>query len=81
MTKEAFPLRQIDLRGTPCPLNFVRCSLAIERLSPNDSLQVEIDRGEPEQMVISGLQREGHLVEIIQTNSRWVKLKIICGIG
>ena len=45
----------LDLRGTPCPVNLVRCCLAIENLSFQDCLEVIIDRGEPEEMVISGL--------------------------
>ena len=79
MTSEPLSNSFIDLRGTPCPVNFVRCRLAIEDLSPEDCLQVYLDKGEPEEMVISGLQRDGHRVEIIQTNFNWVKLKIICG--
>ena len=81
MTSENSSNSLIDLRGTPCPVNFVRCRLAIEELSPKDCLQVYLDKGEPEEMVISGLQREGHHVEIIQKYSSWVKLNIICGIG
>ena len=81
MTSEHSSNSLIDLRGTPCPVNFVRCRLAIEELSPKDCLQVYLDKGEPEEMVISGLQREGHHVEIIQKHSSWVKLNIICGIG
>ena len=71
----------IDLRGTPCPVNFIRCCLAIEDLSIDDSLEVYLDKGEPEEMVISGLQREGHIVEVIQINSSWVKLKVTCAMS
>ena len=56
--------KQIDLRGTPCPINFVSCKLEIERLTVNDNLQVDLDRGEPEIMVLSGLKDEGHKIEI-----------------
>ena len=79
MTKRVFLLSEIDLRGTPCPLNFVRCRLAIEKLSPNDSLQVLIDRGEPEEMVISGLRNEGHHVKITYKDSNWIRLVVIKG--
>ena len=70
----------LDLRGTPCPVNFIRCRLAIEDLSPKDCLEVFLDIGEPEQTVINGLQREGHFVEVIQKESTWVRLMVVCGV-
>ena len=66
----------IDLRGTPCPLNFVRCRLALENLSPNDLLKVDIDRGEPELMVLAGLRDAGHNVEVVAEESNWLTLKV-----
>lgn len=54
---------QLDLRGTPCPLNFIRSKLALEKLDPGAWLQLELDPGEPEQMVASGLREAGHRVE------------------
>ncbi len=73
--------KQLDLRGTPCPLNFVRCCLAVEELEPNESLQVFLDRGEPESMVIPGLEDAGHLVEIIQEESSSISLLVRCSAG
>mgnify|MGYP003955342733 CR=1 FL=1 len=70
----------IDLRGTPCPINFIRCRLAIEDLAIDDYLEVYLDKGEPQEMVTNGLQNEGHLVEIIQNDSTWVKLMVVCGV-
>ena len=70
----------IDLRGTPCPVNFVRCKLAIEELSKEESLEVYLDAGEPEQMVVSGLKNEGFHVEITQRNTSWIKLMISSGV-
>ncbi len=71
--------QHLDLRGTPCPLNFVRCSLAIEDLSYNQSLEIYLDKGEPEDLVIPGLKEAGHVVEIIQKHSDWVKLMVFSG--
>ncbi|KEF42390.1 MAG: hypothetical protein ER33_05905 [Cyanobium sp. CACIAM 14] len=53
----------LDLRGTPCPLNFIRARLALEKLPAGGWLQVDLDQGEPEQMVGEGLRSEGHVVE------------------
>jgi TusA-related sulfurtransferase len=56
------PTAQLDLRGTPCPLNFIRSKLALEKIDPGAWLQVDLDAGEPEQLVASGLREAGHQV-------------------
>ncbi len=68
----------LDLRGTPCPVNFIRCKLALESLQAGDQLQVQLDRGEPEAMVIPGLQEAGHRVEVTAEEATWVALEITC---
>ena len=69
----------LDLRGTPCPVNFIRCRLALEALQPGDLLNVQLDRGEPEEMVIPGLREAGHRVEISDETSGWIVLRVVCG--
>ena len=69
----------LDLRGTPCPVNFIRCRLALEALQPGDLLKVQLDRGEPEEMVIPGLREAGHRVEISDDTSSWIVLCVVCG--
>lgn len=54
---------RLDLRGTPCPLNFIRTKLALERVAPGAILEVDLDRGEPEQLVTEGLVNAGHHVD------------------
>ena len=44
--------RSLDLRGTPCPVNFIRCKLTLESMQSGDCLKVHLDRGEPEAMVL-----------------------------
>jgi TusA-related sulfurtransferase len=56
------PEASLDLRGTPCPLNYVRARLALESLPPGSWLQVDLDSGEPEEMVTESLRGEGHQV-------------------
>ena len=70
------PAVQLDLRGTPCPLNFIRSKLALEKLDPGAWLQVELDAGEPEQMVASGLREAGHRVEAQAGEGGGVRLLI-----
>jgi TusA-related sulfurtransferase len=60
------PGASLDLRGTPCPLNYVRARLALERLPVGGWLQVDLDPGEPEEMVTTSLVGEGHQVRQAQ---------------
>ena len=59
----ASPASCLDLRGTPCPMNYVRARLALEALSLGSWLQVDLDPGEPEEMVTMSLRGDGHHVE------------------
>lgn len=65
MTASGQPTLQLDLRGTPCPLNFIRAKLALEQLPAGAVLQVDLDAGEPEQMVAEGLRQAGHAVRCL----------------
>ncbi|QPN62414.1 sulfurtransferase TusA family protein [Synechococcus sp. CBW1004] len=56
------PPAHLDLRGTPCPLNYIRTRLALEKLPAGAELEVWLDRGEPERLVSEGLRQEGHTV-------------------
>ena len=73
-------MTELDLRGTPCPLNFIRTKLALEKLSAGEWLQVDLDAGEPEQMVASGLREAGHRVELEALEPGAVRL-LICRCG
>ncbi|MGC6482949.1 MAG: sulfurtransferase TusA family protein [Synechococcus sp.] len=78
---ETGPARRLDLRGTPCPVNFIRCKLALETMMAGQELEVILDRGEPEAMVVPGLQHDGHRVELDDGDQHWVALRVICGGG
>jgi TusA-related sulfurtransferase len=71
----------LDLRGTPCPVNFIRARLALEGLEPGAVLELVLDRGEPEAMVLPGLEREGHAVSVQETTDDWLRLHVICSGG
>jgi TusA-related sulfurtransferase len=58
----ASPAACLDLRGTPCPMNYVRARLALEGLPLGSWLQVDLDPGEPEEMVTTSLRGDGHAV-------------------
>ncbi len=52
----------MDLRGIPCPLNYVRTKLRLERLDPGSRLEVWIDAGEPVEQVPNSLTVAGHTI-------------------
>ena len=49
-------LKYLDLKSVPCPLNVVKIKLSLEKLSINEKLVVELDKGEPEEMVLKNLK-------------------------
>ena len=66
----------LDLRGCACPVNFVKCCLALESLPSNQFLKVDLDPGEAETNVIDGLQEKGYRVNIFKKDSKMVSLVI-----
>ncbi len=68
----------LDLRGCECPVNFVRCCLALENLSFDQTLRVDLDLGEAETSVIEGLNEKGYMVKVIDKDSKMISLKISC---
>jgi TusA-related sulfurtransferase len=69
-------VESLDLRGTPCPLNFIRTRLALEKIPRGAVLQVELDAGEPETMVGEGVRADGHAVERSDLPDGAVRLRI-----
>ena len=70
-------LKHLDLKSVPCPLNVVKIKLALEKLSKNEQLIVELDKGEPEEMVISNLKEMGFLFKQIKEYKKSLQIKIL----
>ena len=70
----------LDLKNIPCPLNVVKCKLALEKLSKEDSLIIELDKGEPEEMVFKTLDQLGYTVDILNDETSWIRISVIYGI-
>ena len=66
----------LDLRGFVCPVNFVKCCLALENLPLNEVLKVDLDIGEPEIAVIEGVKEKGYKVQISKKDSQMISLII-----
>jgi len=72
-----YSLKYLDLKSVPCPLNVVKVKLALEKLSKNEELIVELDKGEPEEMVLNSLKDMGCLFTQIKQNKKFLKIKIL----
>ncbi len=77
MTKNSVNL---DLRNIPCPLNIVKCKLALEKLSKQDTLIIEFDRGEPEEMIFKTLDQLGYRIKILNNEKNWIRISAFYGI-
>lgn len=67
----------LDLRGTPCPINFVRTKLKLEQLSPGSLLEVWLDPGEPIEQVPHSLKMEGYHIEALNDHESFYVL-LVC---
>ena len=67
----------LDLESVPCPLNVVKCKLALEKLSLHETLIVHLDKGEPEIMVKRALKEMKYCFKTIEENQEKIKLKIL----
>lgn len=70
------PDAKLDLRGTPCPINFVRTKLRLEQMSPGSLLEVWLDPGEPIEQVPDSLVMEGYKVERIEDREGFFALSV-----
>ncbi len=66
----------LDLKNIPCPLNVVKCKLALEKLSIQDTLIIELDKGEPEEMVFKTLDQLGYGIKILLDEKNWLRISV-----
>jgi TusA-related sulfurtransferase len=66
----------LDLRGTPCPINFVRTKLQLEKMAAGERLEVWLDAGEPIEQVPTSLTVEGYQIESIEDRDSFFVLKV-----
>lgn len=76
VTPNQTPDAQLDLRGTPCPINFVRTKLRLEQMMPGSLLEVWLDAGEPIEQVPDSLAMEGYLIEEVAERTNYFALKV-----
>ena len=76
MKKNIVTDHYLNLCGFSCPINFVKCCLALENLSLSQVLKVDLDLGEAERSVVDGLKERGYIVNIFNRDSKKVTLII-----
>lgn len=54
--------QHLDLKGVPCPLNFVKTKLTLESMEAGSILEVVLDDGEPITNVTASVKEEGHQI-------------------
>ena len=67
----------LDLESVPCPLNVVKCKLALEKLSLNETLIVHLAKGEPEIMIKRALKEMKYFFKTLEENQKTIKIKIL----
>ena len=67
----------LDLKSIPCPLNIVKCKLALEKLSKGQTLILYLDKGEPEEMVKKNLIEMNYFFKILEEDQKTIKLKLL----
>ena len=70
------PDQTMDLRGTPCPLNWVKAKLRLEEMRSGQKLEILLDEGEPIQNVSRTIKSEGHRILQALSHDNYVQLLI-----
>ena len=70
-------LKVLDLKFIPCPLNVVKCKLALEKLLLNEILIVYLDKGEPEEMVKKALKEMQFCFNTFEQDEKTIKFEIL----
>ena len=66
----------LNLKGVPCPLNFVKTKLKLEAMHAGKVLEVDLDDGEPIINVTASVKEEGHQIVKIEKIGEYWKLFI-----
>lgn len=70
------PEKTVDMRGTPCPLNWVKTKLLLEEMETGAVLAVVVDGGAPARNVPRSVRAEGHEVLEMEATPEGVRVVI-----
>ena len=74
--REEKPTHILDLKGTPCPINYVKAKLVLESLNAGDTLEIFLDEGEPINNVPKSLEDDGHQIVNIEKRDGFYKVVV-----
>ncbi len=74
-------VNELDLRGTPCPINYVKTKLVLEELEFGAILAVLLDEGEPIVNVPRSLKEDGHEISGIEDKQGFYRVVVKNGGG
>ena len=60
--KNSEPKYFLDITKEVCPITFVRVRLQIEKMSPNEILEVLLQGEEPMSSILSSVEERGHTI-------------------
>ena len=66
----------LDLRGVPCPLNFIKTKIQLDKMNKEETLEVVLDAGEPIESVPPSVIQEGHEVLLQEKIENHFKITI-----
>lgn len=62
----------LDLKNTPCPINFVKTKLKLEGMKRGEVLEVLLDDGDPITNVTASVKEDGHqILKVEKINDHW----------
>ena len=70
------PNMTLDLRGIPCPLNFVKTKIQLDKMQSGQKLEVLLDTGEAIESVPPSVIEEGHIILNIEPMKNYFKVLI-----
>jgi sulfite reductase (ferredoxin) len=76
LKKEERPRQILDLKGTPCPLNYVKAKLFLEELNSGAVLEIFLDEGEPMDNVPRSLEADGHKILKLEKQDGFYRLLV-----
>lgn len=70
------PVSSLDIRGVPCPINFVKTKLALEKIASGQVLEVLVS-GDAVENIPKSAEDEGHAVvkdeSLPDAHRLWIK--------
>ena len=64
--------KTLNLKGVPCPMNFVKTKLKLEEMDSGEVLEVFLDDGDPIKNVAASVKEEGHqIIGITRVGQKW----------